>query len=64
MDRFLYALMLCALLALAPVCAARQRAAAQPVFFSTLFPQLMPQAEIAAWLADWLGGAAGEAVAL
>jgi len=42
MDRLFVMLGLSALLALAPVCG---RQAAQPVFFSMLFPQLMHTAQ-------------------
>ena len=45
MDRLFFVLGLCALLALAPIAAARQ---AQPVFFSLFFPQLMPDAPLEA----------------
>ena len=61
MDRFLFACMLAALLAAAPlVRIAGEARAAQPVFFSLMFPQLLDESLL--W--PWLGTDAGEAVAL
>lgn len=60
MDRFLFALGLAALLAVAPLWDAWRHEDAQPVFFRMLFPQLMPEG----LFADWLTDVPGEAVAL
>lgn len=61
MDRFFFVCLLAALLAAAPLCRlAGQARAAQPVFFSLMFPQLLDEDAFAAWFgASW-----GEAAAL
>ena len=61
MDRFFILCLLVALLAAAPLCRlAGEVRAAQPVFFSLLFPQLLDMS----LFEQWLGEDFGEAVAL